>query len=276
MQTIKTIPELRTAISRLRKKGKTIGFVPTMGALHEGHLSLVDIAKNNSDIVVASIFVNPAQFAPNEDFDNYPRSEQEDLKMLAEKSVDIAYLPTRAEMYPEHASLNISVGEIGKHLEGIARPHFFDGVALVVTKLFMQVTPDIAVFGEKDYQQLIVIKKLVNELNIPVEIIGAPICREQDGLAMSSRNIYLNEQQRQLAPRFYKTLCIIKEKLNGGEDLQQAISWGKEELIKCGFDAVDYIELCHKETLLPIKKYGSPARILAVVRLGGIRLLDNI
>ncbi len=276
MHIIRTKSELRKAISALRKNGKTIGFVPTMGALHDGHLSLVDIARKKSDAVISSIFVNPAQFAPHEDFDKYPRLEQSDLAKLEANAVDVAYLPSVAEMYAEGFSTSISLGAIGKTLEGVTRPHFFDGVALVVSKLFMQVMPDVAVFGEKDYQQLMVIKKLVRELDIQVEVIGAPICREEDGLAMSSRNVYLPADKRPIAANLYKILNIVKEKLLAGEAVDRALSWGKNELLNVGFEQVDYLELYHAHTLTSLTTLQEPARLLATARLSGVRLLDNI
>ena len=276
MQLIRTKTELKTAIKSLRAQGKTIGFVPTMGALHEGHLSLADIAKTKADIVVCSIFVNPAQFAPHEDFDKYPRTEQQDLKMLEGRGVDIAYLPSVTEIYTPGNDTKISVGAIGKELEGAFRPHFFDGVALVVTKLFMQVMPDIAVFGQKDYQQLMVIKKLVSELDIPVEIIGAPIMREESGLAMSSRNVYLTDEKRLVAATLYKTLLSIKEKLLAGNDVANLLKWGHNELLAIGFEQVDYIELRHAENFTPLPLFQKPARLLVTARLCGVRLLDNI
>lgn len=275
MQVIRTKSELRKTIVEFRKQGKTIGFVPTMGALHDGHLSLVDIAAGKADIVVMSIFVNPAQFAPNEDFDKYPRNEKSDLAKLQGKRVDIVYLPSIEEVYVPGASVAIAVGSIGKELEGVARPHFFDGVALVVTKLFMQVMPDFAVFGQKDYQQLVVIKKLVRELDINVEIIGAAICREGDGLAMSSRNVYLSPVQRAVAQNLYKIMNLVKEKIIAGGDVAAALKWGAGELVKSGFESVDYLELRSADTLMPVSSGGN-ARLLAVARLGGIRLLDNI
>ncbi len=276
MQIIRTKQELRQAISALKANGKSIGFVPTMGALHPGHISLIDIAKSKADAVVSSIFVNPAQFAPHEDFDKYPRTEQSDLARLEISGVSIAYLPNKAEIYPENFSTQISMGNIGKILEGVSRPHFFDGVALVVTKLFMQVMPDIAIFGEKDYQQLTVIKKLVRELDIPVEVIGAPILREEDGLAMSSRNVYLGSEARKISSNLYKVLNIIKEKLIAGEDVKQTLLWGETELLKAGFEQVDYLTLCNAETLETTEDLQEPVRLLATVRISGIRLLDNI
>jgi len=276
MQIIRTKLELRESINAFKSSGKTVGFVPTMGALHDGHLSLLDIARSKADIVVASIFVNPAQFAPHEDFDKYPRTQQSDLEKLQSCAVDIAYLPSVAEIYEENSSTKISVGEIGQKLEGSFRPHFFDGVALVVTKLFMQVAPSIAVFGEKDFQQLVVIKKLVRELDIPVEIIGAPILRENDGLAMSSRNIYLPVVERKIAANLYKILNEVKEKLLAGDEVRTALIWGKNQLLAAGFEEVDYIELCDINGLNSLDILKKPARLLATARLACVRLLDNI
>jgi pantoate--beta-alanine ligase len=276
MQIIRTKSEIRNIISSLKKDGKTIGLVPTMGALHDGHLSLVDIAKNKADIVVVSIFVNPAQFAPNEDFDKYPRNEESDVALLKASGVDIVYLPSIDEIYIENSSTNISIGDIGKELEGAFRPHFFNGVALIVTKLFMQITPDVAIFGKKDYQQFIIIKKLAMELDIAVEIIGAPICRESDGLAMSSRNIYLSKERRAIAPALHKTMQEVAKKLQDGGDVEQALLWGKSKLLEVGFDRVDYIEIRNADNLTPISTLQNSSRLLAVAVLGGVRLLDNI
>lgn len=276
MQIIRTKANLIKTISTFSKSGKIIGFVPTMGALHDGHLSLIEIAKSKSDIVVVSIFVNPAQFAANEDFDKYPRNEQDDLVKLEASCVDVVYMPTINEIYANNSSTTISVGTIGKGLEGTFRPHFFDGVSLVVAKLFMQVAPDIAVFGAKDYQQLMVIKKLVKELDIPVEIIGAPICREADGLAMSSRNVYLSADKRIIAANIYKILLTVKEKLLSGKEVKTVLLSAKNELLAVGFEKVDYIELRDAETLMPLLALKSPARILVAARIGGVRLLDNL
>jgi len=269
MKIITNKTELQNAITTLKKQGKTIGFAPTMGALHAGHMSLYDIAKQNADIIVASIFVNPAQFAPNEDFDSYPRREQEDLDKLEKQGVDIAYLPKKEDLYPECFDLKISVGKIGQILEGVTRPHFFDGVALVVTKLFMQVTPDVAVFGEKDFQQLHVIKQVAKWLDMPIKIIGAPIVREASGLAMSSRNLYLCHEQRKIASSLYKTMCDIKNK-------KITIEQAKKDLIKSGFDKVDYLELRDANTLYEQTSSTQESRLLAAVYIGSIRLIDNI
>ena len=276
MQIIHTPKELREVISTLKNSGQKIGFTPTMGALHAGHLSLVDTAKEHCDKIVASIFVNPAQFAPHEDFDSYPRQNEDDIEKLKSRGVDIVYLPEKRAIYPEGFDIKISVGKIGQILEGVARPHFFDGVALVVTKLLMQVQPDIAVFGEKDFQQLHIIKKLAKGLDIPVEIIGTPIMREKNGVAMSSRNLYLSEDQMQQASNLYKTLKQIRDAINSGTTPDDAIQKGQENLLVKGFDEISYIELCDADTLAPISKETTSRRLIAAAYLGGIRLLDNI
>ncbi len=276
MQIIHTKKELKSAIKAQRDAGKIIGFVPTMGALHAGHLSLVDIAKSKADIVVVSIFVNKAQFAPHEDFAKYPRPLQSDIAMLQTCGTNIAYLPLMQEMYPEDFSTSIDIGLPGQILEGAFRPHFFAGVMLVVSKLFMQIAPDIAVFGEKDYQQLVLIKKMVAELDIPIEIIGAPVLRENDGLAMSSRNIYLSKEAREIAANLYKILLDVKEKLRIKGAAAPALSWGENALLKAGFEQVDYLVLCNAKTLQQLPVLQKPARLIATARLGGVRLLDNI
>lgn len=274
MLSVGTKSDLRDVLARFRKEGKKIGFVPTMGALHEGHLSLVDIAKQNSDIVVVSIFVNPTQFAEGEDFDKYPRTIEDDKKQLQTKNVDVIYLPSKEEMYPQGFDIKISVGQIAKELEGVTRPHFFDGVALVVNKLFMQVQPDIAVFGQKDYQQLHVIRKLVLAFDIAVKVIGADIIREERGLAMSSRNRYLSPEKRELAANLYRVMNEVADNVKKGVSFEDALYRGREELQKAGFTKVDYLEIRDPETLL--KTDSLPARLLAAVYLDEVRLIDNI
>jgi len=266
--------ELKQVIAGYRTDGKKIGFVPTMGALHDGHLSLVELAKQNADIVVVSIFVNPTQFGEGEDFDKYPRTIEDDLKKLEAVGVDVVYLPTKEDMYPDGFSLKISTGEIGQQLEGVTRPHFFDGVALVVTKLFMQVTPDVAVFGQKDFQQLHIIRKVVSDFDIPVEILGGNIIREEDGLAMSSRNRYLSEDERKIAVSLNKIMKDVIAKLRAENDFAEVLQWGQEELLKCGFSKVDYLEIRDAESLSRTNLL--PARLLAAVYLGGVRLIDNM
>ncbi|MCE3233012.1 MAG: pantoate/beta-alanine ligase [Rickettsiaceae bacterium] len=276
MQIVRNITDLRECLGQYRKEGRTIGFAPTMGALHDGHVSLVDIARKNADKVVVSIFVNPAQFAPHEDFDKYPRTQEADLEKLRQHKTDVVYLPTRTELYPEGFDLKISTGSIGKELEGVARPHFFDGVALVVTKLFMHVMPDVAVFGQKDFQQLHVIEKLVRGFDMPIKIIGAPIMREDDGLAMSSRNVYLSPQARKTAAKLYKTLNDVREKLQSDADINEVLAWGRAALVEAGFERVDYIELRDGVTLMPATDAKISARLLAAVYLEKVRLIDNI
>ncbi len=283
-KTITTAAELTRHIVALKSQGKTIGFVPTMGALHDGHVSLVEIAQKNADIVVVSIFVNPAQFAPHEDFDSYPRMVEKDVAMLAEKAVDVVYLPTKEEIYPNGIDPYFTVGAIGQILEGKPRPHFFDGVGQVVLRLFAQTLADVAVFGEKDYQQLTIIRKIVQEnglkLNIigaPIIIIGAPIIREKDGLAMSSRNMYLNETVRKISPLLYNTLLNIAEKIRHGEKQEHVLARAVAQLLAGGFEQVDYIEICDSITLKPWDgSLEKPARILAAARLNAVRLIDNI
>lgn len=258
-------------------KNRKIGFVPTMGALHEGHLSLVREAKKQADYTLASIFVNPAQFAAHEDLDRYPRQEQQDIALLEQAGADAVFLPKVSALYPEGFSTTIHVGPIGQILEGEVRPHFFDGVALVVTKLLLLVEPTVAVFGEKDYQQLIIIKKLVNELNLNTVIVGAPIIRDPDGLAMSSRNAYLTASERKIAPLLYRVLHDTMLQLKGPSVNSDAILLNaKEKLLTYGFSAVDYIALCDANTLNPLINVTAPARLLAAARLDSIRLIDNV
>jgi pantoate--beta-alanine ligase len=270
MKIVNFKADLHQIVEQYKSKGKIIGFVPTMGALHQGHLSLIDIARQHSDIVAVSIYVNPKQFGPNEDFAAYPRTIEEDIKKLQSKHIDILYLPEESEIYGDDFEDYISVGAIGKDLEGIARPGFFDGVATVVNQLFLHVRPDISVFGEKDFQQLNIIKTLKHS----VKIISAPIIREKDGLAMSSRNVYLSDQERKIAPVLYACLTKIAHDIKNGNDIDGAIRCGKEMLIKAGFNKVDYIELRNRDSLY--KTYETPAQLLAAVYIRNIRLIDNI
>lgn len=275
MHIIRTPQDLRTTLASLRHKGN-VAFVPTMGALHLGHLSLIAQAKQVAQVVVASIFVNPKQFGPGEDLASYPRPEIEDLEKLEAEGVDIAYLPSAEAMYQPDFSTHISVSGVSAGLCGAKRPGHFDGVALVVTKLLLQVLPDIAIFGEKDYQQLQVIKRLVRDLDIPVEILSGLIFREADGLAMSSRNLYLSKEERQLAPVLYHTLLAIKAGLLAGKLLDNMVADASADLLAKGFARVDYIELRDAETLSPVATASQPARLLIAAYLGKCRLIDNI
>lgn len=269
------VPALRAAVAAWRKAGLKVGLVPTMGALHDGHLSLVRAAKERCDRVVASLFVNPRQFAPHEDFERYPRDETGDSRMLASAGCDLLFAPERAVMYPEGFATSVIVADVSVPLEGDFRPHFFGGVATVVTKLLLQCLPDAALFGEKDYQQLLVIKKLARDLDIPVEIIGCPTVREHDGLAMSSRNAYLNEDERRIAGRLNHIMHDAIKAARNGAPIADAEAEGARHLIAAGFTVVDYVAIRHADTLAPVTDV-SNARILAAAWLGKTRLIDNM
>ncbi len=267
----------RTSMAKLRHSGRTVALVPTMGALHRGHLALVRLARRRADRVVVSIFVNPAQFAPHEDFGTYPRNMAADLAALAPLGVDLVWAPDAAEMYPQGFATRIApTGPAEAGLEDAFRPHFFGGVATVVAKLLTQVQPDVAVFGQKDYQQLQVVTRLARDLDLPVRIIGAPTTREKDGLALSSRNVYLSAQERAVAPTLHRVLAATAERIARGANVAQALAEGRAEIARAGF-ALDYLEARHAETLAPV---GSPAdgpiRLLVAARLGSTRLIDNI
>jgi pantoate--beta-alanine ligase len=246
-----------------------------MGALHEGHLSLVALAKSRCDRVVVSIFVNPIQFGPREDYTLYPRDEAGDVLKLGKAGADLIFAPEMAEIYPQGFSTKVSVGDLTEDLCGAARPNHFDGVATVVTKLLLQCAPDVAVFGEKDYQQLLVIKRLVHDLNIPVEIVGAPIVREKDGLALSSRNVYLSPSERKIAPLLYRTISEVAADLAKGRGCDDAVVAARFKLDAAGF-RVNYVAVRDPETLKPLSGPVKEARVLAAVFLGTTRLTDNV
>lgn len=267
---------LRAATTAWRREGRSIALVPTMGALHEGHLSLVRAAKERCDRVVASLFVNPRQFAPHEDFERYPRDEAGDAKLLASAGCDLLYAPDRAAMYPPGFATNVIVSDVSTPLEGEYRPHFFGGVATVVAKLLLQALPDIAVFGEKDYQQLLVIKRMTKDLDIPVEIVGAPTIREPDGLAMSSRNAYLTPEERRTAGRLNVILHDAVKAARAGQPIADVEAESARHLTAAGFTDVDYVAIRDAETLAPVADLARPARILAAVWLGKTRLIDNM
>ncbi|MGE0596083.1 MAG: pantoate--beta-alanine ligase [Hyphomonadaceae bacterium] len=271
------VASLRAEIARRRKGGKTLGLVPTMGALHEGHLSLVRTAKERCGVVAASLFVNPRQFAPHEDFERYPRDEIGDAKMLAAAGCDLLFAPERAVMYPDGFATSVIVTSVSTPLEGQMRPHFFGGVATVVTKLLVQALPDSAFFGEKDYQQLLVIKQLARDLDIPTQIVGCPTVREHDGLAMSSRNAYLSADERRIAARLNIVLHDTVRELHQGEvGVAEAEAEATRHLLAAGFSAVDYVAVRDAATLDPIADLSKPARILAAAWLGKTRLIDNM
>jgi len=270
MVTVTTVADLRAALADARR----VGLVPTLGALHEGHLSLVREARKQADLVVVSIFVNPAQFAPNEDFDAYPRTLEADLATLAGQA-DLVFTPTAREIYPDGHATTISVGGPSAGLESDFRPHFFSGVATVVAKLLIAAMPQVAVFGEKDYQQLQVIRQMVRDLGLPVEIIGAPTLREADGLALSSRNAYLSPAERKVAGELN---VILKDAIIRAQqgDIDLAEIWAAKALKDAGFGSVDYVAIRDAETLAPVSALERPARILAAAKIGKTRLIDNM
>ncbi|HIE0669248.1 TPA: pantoate--beta-alanine ligase [Acinetobacter nosocomialis] len=275
MKTETTIQGLAASLNPARAARKIIGFVPTMGNLHEGHLTLVREAKKLCDVVVVSIFVNPTQFGPGEDFDNYPRTLEQDSRLLADVGCDIIFAPSVEQMYGTQPRLtNISVSQITDDLCGSSRPGHFDGVALVVTKLFNIVQPNYAFFGQKDYQQLAVIRQFVQDLNIPLEVIGVPIVRAADGLALSSRNGYLTPEQRQIAPVIYQGLKQAEEQLHLGKDLQQVLADLKTLLTDNGF-VVDYVE-ARQPNLLAVSQFDRDIVLFVAAKLGGTRLIDNL
>ncbi|EMU8880922.1 pantoate--beta-alanine ligase [Acinetobacter baumannii] len=275
MKTETTIQGLAASLNPARAARKIIGFVPTMGNLHEGHLTLVREAKKLCDVVVVSIFVNPTQFGPGEDFDNYPRTLEQDSRLLADVGCDIIFAPSVEQMYGTQPRLtNISVSQITDDLCGSSRPGHFDGVALVVTKLFNIVQPNYAFFGQKDYQQLAVIRQFVQDLNIPLEVIGVPIVRAEDGLALSSRNGYLTPEQRQVAPVIYQGLKQAEEQLHQGKDLQQVLADLKTLLTDNGF-VVDYVE-ARQPNLLADSQFDRDIVLFVAAKLGGTRLIDNL
>ncbi len=273
----RSVVELRRRVRGWRRAGETVALVPTMGALHTGHIALVARARGLCDRVVASLFVNPTQFGPNEDFARYPRDEASDAAKLAAARCDLLYAPAMAEMYPEGFAAMVSAGAIAEVLCGRFRPGHFAGVATVVTKLLQQVQPDLACFGEKDYQQLQVIRRVVRDLDIPVRIEGVPTVREPDGLALSSRNVYLTPEQRSAAPSLHRMLAAAAERLERGEaGIAEAVGAGRDELERAGFTKIDYVEAVDAETLAPLRHADRPGRVLAAAWLGSTRLIDNV
>ena len=275
LNTVRTVSDLRDQVAVWRKAGERVALVPTMGALHEGHLSLVALAKSKADRAVVSIFVNPIQFGPREDFKSYPRDEAGDLAKLGKAGADLVFTPDTEEMYPHGFSTQVRGGDLTEDLCGAARPNHFDGVATVVAKLLLQCGPDLAIFGEKDYQQLLVIKRLVRDLNIPVEIVCAPIVREQDGLALSSRNVYLSPSERKTAPLLYQTIAEIAADLAKGRGCDDAVVAARFKLDAAGF-RVEYVAVRDSDTLKPLSGPVKKARVLAAAYLGKTRLIDNV
>lgn len=276
MQTLQTIPALRQTLATQRREGRRIALVPTMGNLHDGHLALVTEARRRADVVVASIFVNPLQFGPHEDLAAYPRTLVEDQQRLEAAGCDLLFAPDTTTVYPRglEAQTRVCVPEVSEGLCGGARPGHFDGVATIVTMLFNLVQPDLACFGEKDYQQLAVIRRLVTDLHVPVEIVGVPIVRAEDGLALSSRNGYLDAERRALAPRLHHTLADLRAALEAGEPVTPTLEAGIARLRAAGFEP-DYLEL-RATDLGPVTTTTRDVVLLAAARLGPTRLIDNL
>lgn len=276
LTVIRTAADLRAATQPHRDAGKLVGLVPTMGALHEGHLALVERARRDCGVVIASLFVNPTQFGEGEDFDAYPRNEAEDIAKFEAHGVDFVYAPDAAEMYPDGFAVTVTVAGITEGLCGAMRPGHFDGVTTVVSRLFEHCAPDAAYFGEKDYQQYKVVQRMVDELGLDIRIVGIPTVRERDGLALSSRNAYLDPGQRRAAPALYGTMFAIEGRLHDGVDIAAQCAWGAQALLDAGFDSVDYFEIRDADTLEPATGNAPNLRIFAAARLGKTRLIDNM
>lgn len=276
----RTRAEAREWRRQMQAQGKRIAFAPTMGALHPGHVSLIKLGLQKADVAASSIFVNPTQFAAHEDLATYPRSEESDLQKLAEAGCSFCYCPSPSEMYPPGDSTRVQVKDLAHMLEGEVRPHFFEGVASVVSRLFLHVGPDVAVFGEKDYQQLLVIKRMVQDLGFPIEIIGGATMREADGLAMSSRNAYLSAEERTTASALPRVMQETAARLEAGERISATAEDARQALMAAGFASVDYVAVRRADTLAPFGGDTAPAgvtgRLLLAARMGKTRLIDNV
>jgi len=276
IEIVRTVADLRARVRGWRQADEQVALVPTMGALHEGHLTLVRHARTLADRVCVTLFVNPMQFGPNEDYTIYPRDEAADAAKLTALGGDLLFAPTVEEMYAPGAGTRVVVTALGDILEGEHRPGFFSGVATVVSKLLLQALADVAVFGEKDYQQLLVIRRMVTDLCIPTRIEGVPTVREADGLALSSRNAYLTAEERQIAPALHRTLAAVAAGVAGGADAVERAERGEAELLSAGFTSVDYVAVRDADTLAAYQDPSRPGRVLAAARLGGTRLIDNV
>ena len=277
MRTVQTVHDLRGAVRALRMEGRRLALVPTMVALHEGHMSLIRAGRAHADAVCVTIFVNPTQFGPNEDFDAYPRQMQEDCAMLARAGVELLFAPALEEMYPQGFATTVHVARLSEGLCGADRPHHFDGVATVVTKLLLQAQADVAMFGEKDFQQLLVVRQLVRDLDIPTRIQGCPTWREPDGLALSSRNKYLSAEERAIAPALHQALQEVAAHVRAGDEIGLHCAQAAQMLRDKGFAAVDYLEVRDAEALQRLARNdGRPARVFGAARIGTVRLIDNV
>jgi pantoate--beta-alanine ligase len=276
LQTVRTVDELRAAVRYWRAAGDTIGLVPTMGALHRGHISLIGAARAVCRRCIATIFVNPKQFGPSEDFERYPRSEDQDRAKLDAAGCDLLFAPDLAEMYPDGFATTVWVAVITERWEGEARPGHFAGVATVVAKLLLQAGADKAFFGEKDFQQLRVVTRLARDLDLATEIVGCATIREADGLALSSRNVYLSPAERRAAPALFRALTAIARRAESGGDVETTIARKRSELLAAGFSSIDYLALVDADTLEPLAALDRPGRVLGAARLGAVRLIDNV
>lgn len=272
---VRRVAELRACVARWRASGQAVGLVPTMGALHDGHVSLIRRAKVENARVIATIFVNPTQFGPQEDLAAYPRDADGDQRKLASADCDLLFMPDVTEMYPQGFATSVRVDGLTQHLCGATRAGHFGGVATIVTKLLLQSLPDRAYFGEKDFQQLQVIRRLARDLDVPVDIVGVPTLREADGLAMSSRNRYLNDEQRLIAAQLVARLQDLAGKLIAGSDVASSLTIARANLSADGFTSIDYLELCDEATLQPISRIAPGARLFVAAYLGRTRLIDN-
>jgi pantoate--beta-alanine ligase len=275
-EVVRTVAAMRHRVGGWRRAGGSVGVVPTMGALHDGHLALVRRARAECDRVIVTIFVNPTQFGENEDLTSYPRQEASDLAKLTELETDLVFAPDAAEMYPGGFATKVNVEGISEGLCGGGRPTHFSGVATVVSKLFIQAGADRAYFGEKDYQQLQIVRRMARDLDIPIEIIGVETVREADGLAMSSRNAHLTPDQRRVAASLYRVMRAVAARLAAGDPTVAAVAEGRAELEGAAFDRVEYLELCDAETLAPVTTLARSARLFVAAYLGQTRLIDNI
>ncbi|MGE5476458.1 MAG: pantoate--beta-alanine ligase [Bacteroidales bacterium] len=276
LDIVRSVADLRARVKYWRDQGLSVAMVPTMGALHDGHLTLVRTALEQADRVVVSIFVNPTQFGPTEDLSRYPRQEAKDAQALDGVGCQLLFAPKVEEMYPDGFATTITVKGVSGPLEGECRPGHFDGVATVVAKLLLQCLPDLALFGEKDWQQLAVIRRMARDLNLPVEIQGVPTVREADGLALSSRNAYLSADDRAKAPALHRALSAVAEGLKQGKSAEELCHRASADVLAAGFASVDYIEVRDADSMAKIGRLERPARILAAARLGTTRLIDNI
>ena len=276
IEAVRNVEDLREQVREWRAQGLSVGLVPTMGALHAGHMALAERSIATTDRTIATLFVNPKQFGEGEDLDGYPRDEGRDREKLAQAGVHFLFAPDVAQMYPSNFSTGVKVGGLGDILEGKFRPGFFDGVATVVSKLLNQAGADKAFFGEKDYQQLQVITRMTRDLNIPTTIEGVPTIREEDGLALSSRNVYLNSQERTAAPILFKTISEVASKVKAGDNISELEAWGREQVLAAGFSNVDYLSVLDAQTLEAYLRPARPGRVLVAAKLGRARLIDNV